>query len=209
MGLKIVTVFICVCMVSAVSQGHQQTKSSSPPFEEYDHIDYNSLGSYENIVTATVDILPVLSDLFDALTPEAAAIRAGSAFDTPRLKRIVMALIPVTRKVLQATARAEGRTVSKGVLDRLDALEKTLPSTFDFMTNVRGTDFYGVGEDYSYFNKKTPYWNNEGEKVVPPQVDLSFEYNPEKFSGSIVSMPNQKPFFVNHPPKDLFDAARA
>ncbi|XP_068203967.1 uncharacterized protein [Palaemon carinicauda] len=209
--------FICVCMASATPQGHQQTPTpaspspspSSSPFEDQNHIDYNSLGSYENVVTSTIEILPVLSDLFDTLTPEAAAIRSGRPLDTHRLKKIVLALIPVTRKVLLATARAEDRTVRRGVLGRLEALEKTLPSAFDFIANVRETDFHGVGEDYNYFNKKTPYWNHDGEKIVPPKIDLNVEYNPERFSGSIVSMPNQKPFFVNHPPQELYNAGRA
>ncbi|KAK7073119.1 hypothetical protein SK128_013400 [Halocaridina rubra] len=213
---------LCSCSMSAAFQGHQQlqprqehgniaaeakittiTESESHLTAE-EALNYKGLGQYATIASETTEILPVISDIFDQLTPEAASLRSGDPFDSERLKNIIMAFIPATEKVLKATAKAQGKTVRNDVLKRLNALEKNLPEAFDIVGQLRKTDFHGIGESYSYYNPEAP-----GNKTPRDQTRKSSQIpaknNPKYFSGSFVNMNNQRSFFINHPPKVLWN----
>ncbi|XP_037794190.1 uncharacterized protein LOC119589671 [Penaeus monodon] len=86
--------------------------------------------------------------------------------------------MPVTRKILFAVAKAEGRTVSEEELQRLDRAEKILPSAFKFMLQIQGSDFFG-------------FENPDAERAPMEDADTSV-------SGSFVQMPHGRSVFIHH-----------
>jgi len=135
------------------------------------------LGKYENVVAATIDILPEVSKSLKELASRMTRSQ-DDPFDSQNMLEILMAFMPVTRRILFAVAKAEGRTVSEEELQRLDRAEKILPSAFKFMLQIQGSDFFG-------------FENPDAERAPTEDADTSV-------SRSFVQMPHGRSVFIHH-----------
>nr|XP_027227641.1 uncharacterized protein LOC113819633 [Penaeus vannamei] len=140
-----------------------------------------SLGEHENVVAATIDILPEVAKTMTDLTSKMTRSQADP-FDSQNIFEVLMAFMPVTRRILFAVAKAEGRTVTEKELKRLDRAEKILPSAFKFMLRIQGSDFFGFD---------TP----DGERASTGDTGSLAD---AKVSGSFVQMPHSRGMFVHH-----------
>lgn len=134
------------------------------------------LGKYETAVSVTVDILPYMANALTELISKSG--RSVDPTESDGMLDIIMAFMPVTRNVLSAVAKTEGRTVPKEELERLDRIGKNLPSVFKFMHKLHTTDFHGIDELPSGSTSKTS--------------------SDTQFSGSFVQMPHGRNYYVHH-----------
>ncbi|XP_071551414.1 uncharacterized protein [Panulirus ornatus] len=95
------------------------------------------LGAQEKIVAATIDLLPEIADLFERVTRE-------RSNDPERIQQIMVDFLPITRKVMYATADVEGRSIPVEDLHRFNAAEAVMPSVITFMNRLREMDFFGT-----------------------------------------------------------------
>lgn len=146
------------------------------------------LGKYEGVVAATIDILPEVAKTLKELASRMARSQADP-FDSQNMFEILMAFMPVTRRILFAVAEAEGRSVSEEELQRLDRAEKVLPSAFSFMLKLHGSDFFGFEDSAA---ERTP---TEDAAEEAPAAGADADTN---VSGSFVQMPHRHGVFINH-----------
>ncbi|XP_037794258.1 uncharacterized protein LOC119589757 [Penaeus monodon] len=139
------------------------------------------LGKDESVVAATIDILPEVAKTMKELTAKMTRSQ-DDPFDSQNIFEVLTAFMPVTRKILFALAKAEGRTVSEKELQRLDRAEKILPSAFKFMLKIQGSDFFG--------------FENPDADRAPTKDAVSLADT--KVSGSFVQMPHGRGMFIHH-----------
>ncbi|XP_042880515.1 uncharacterized protein LOC122258571 [Penaeus japonicus] len=139
------------------------------------------LGKHESVVAATIDILPEVAKTLNELTSQMTRSQ-DDPFDSQNIFEILMAFMPVTRKILFAVAKAEGRTVSEKELQRLDRAEKLLPSAFKFMLKLQGSEFFG--------------FDSPAAEKAPASDAASL--TDVKVSGSFVQMPHGRGMFIQH-----------
>ncbi|XP_071551251.1 uncharacterized protein [Panulirus ornatus] len=126
---------LCSCTVTAMPQTYGAVGVLHPQSN-------TDLGPYENTVAAVIDILPEITDIFQQLADD----RGRTANPKPDfVLRAVMAFLPMTRKIMEASAKAEGRAVTPEELQRLNVAEKILPPVFTFMGELLET--VGTGSD--------------------------------------------------------------
>ncbi|XP_042880522.1 uncharacterized protein LOC122258575 [Penaeus japonicus] len=98
-----------------------------------------NLGEYENVVAATIDVLPEITKLFSKVTQNRAR------YDKPeQIQQLMMEFMPITRKVMAATEKAEGTEIPDDVYHRFNAAERVMPHVVTFMNQLRDMDFLGV-----------------------------------------------------------------
>ncbi|XP_071551402.1 uncharacterized protein [Panulirus ornatus] len=95
------------------------------------------LGAQEKIVAATIDLLPEIADLFERVTRD-------RSNDPERIQQIMVDFLPITRKVMYATADVEGRSIPVEDIHRFNAAEAVMPSVITFMNRLRDMDFFGT-----------------------------------------------------------------
>ncbi|KAK7073120.1 hypothetical protein SK128_013401 [Halocaridina rubra] len=105
--------------------------------------DDGSLGSYDKLVSATINLLPDIADVFERVS------RDHKPNDPLRVQEIFMDFMPITRKVMRATEEVDGRSFSEDEWHRFNAAEAVMPSVLTFMNNLREMDFFGVNQDDS------------------------------------------------------------
>ncbi|KAK7073121.1 hypothetical protein SK128_013402 [Halocaridina rubra] len=147
------------------------------------------LGRYENIVTATVDVLPDIASIFQQL-------RSNSGLSDPSspefFENVIMAFLPVSKKILFATAKAEGRTVRQEEIDRLNAAETIMPSVLRFMEALRKDNFLGTE---NLFQSRT----RSGSSIPIPEV-LSPQDN-SKYSPALTHAAKSVMYSLPHRPE--------
>nr|XP_027227647.1 uncharacterized protein LOC113819638 [Penaeus vannamei] len=163
---------ICACAASAQTYEALGVLQPAKP---------KDLGKHEGVVAATIDILPEVAKTLKELTSRMTRSQADP-FDSQNIFEILMAFMPVTRRILFAVAEAEGRSVSEEELQRLDRAEKILPSAFKFMLKIQGSDFFGF-EDSAAERAPT--------EDAAALADTSL-------SGSFVQMPHGRAVFIHH-----------
>jgi len=97
------------------------------------------LGAYENIVGATIDVLPEIVEVFRKVSQN-----RDRANDPESVQQIMLDFMPITRKVMEATEKAEGNKFSQDTYQRFNAAEKVMPHVVTFMNQLREMDFFGV-----------------------------------------------------------------
>lgn len=182
---------VCACGVRASSQTYSSLGVLHPSSN-------TDLGPYGNMVAAVIDILPEITEVFQQLADDPAR---SADFDPDFVQRVIMAFLPISRKVLEASAKAEGRTVRPKELERLAAAEKVLPSVFAFMEELRKTDFYGIGSDCPRSSGQ-PFQVSglEGPSLAAAsKTPASPPASPTRsLSASIVRLPSGASYFINH-----------
>ncbi|XP_037794791.1 uncharacterized protein LOC119590098 [Penaeus monodon] len=133
------------------------------------------------MVTATIEILPDIAKTLRELASRMARSQ-DDPFDSQNMLEILMAFMPVTRRILFAVAKAEGRTVSEEELQRLDRAEKMFPSAFKFMLKMHGGELFGIE-------------NPDAERTP---ADNTVALADTKVSGSFVQMPHGRGMFIHH-----------
>ncbi|XP_047494464.1 uncharacterized protein LOC125042693 [Penaeus chinensis] len=97
------------------------------------------LGEYENIVAATIDVLPEIVKVFSKVTQA-----RGRANEPQIIHRLMMDFMPITRKVMEATEKVEGTKISDDTYHRFNAAERVMPHVVTFMDQLRDMDFFGI-----------------------------------------------------------------
>ncbi|KAG7167008.1 hypothetical protein Hamer_G005315 [Homarus americanus] len=125
--LMFVCVALCALMAVAMPQDSQVTGLLQPEEGE--------LGEHQKIVGATIDLLPDIADVLQ---------RVGNRQSTnsENVQRIIVDFLPITRKILKATADVEGREVNKEDVQRIYAAEAVMPSVVEFMEKLRDMDLF-------------------------------------------------------------------
>ncbi|XP_045612768.1 uncharacterized protein [Procambarus clarkii] len=80
-------------------------------------------------------------------------VGSGDSKDPERAKQVMLAFVPFTRRVLEASAGVDGANVNKEDLERLGAAEAVMPSVITFLDSLRninpGTNQY-YQQDYGH-----------------------------------------------------------
>ncbi|XP_037794789.1 uncharacterized protein LOC119590096 [Penaeus monodon] len=97
------------------------------------------LGNYENIVAATIDVLPEIVKVFSKVTQA-----RGRASEPQIIQRLMMDFMPITRKVMEATEKAEGTKIPEDTYQGFNAAERVMPHVVTFMDQLRDMDFFGL-----------------------------------------------------------------
>ncbi|XP_047494633.1 uncharacterized protein LOC125042788 [Penaeus chinensis] len=97
------------------------------------------LGEYENIAAATIDVLPEIVKVFSKV-----AEARGKTNEPQTIQRLMLDFMPVTRKVIEATEKAEGRKIPKDTYHRFNAAERVMPHVVTFMDQFMNMDFFGL-----------------------------------------------------------------
>ncbi|XP_042880519.1 uncharacterized protein LOC122258574 isoform X1 [Penaeus japonicus] len=97
------------------------------------------LGEYENMVAATIDVLPEITKVLSKVTQN-----RDAANDSEQIQQMVLDFLPITRKVMEATQKAEGTEIPEDVQHRFNAAERVMPHVVTFMNQLRDMDFFGV-----------------------------------------------------------------
>ncbi|KAG7167006.1 uncharacterized protein LOC121868760 [Homarus americanus] len=127
------SVCLCACAVKAVPQSYGVLEVSHPEPNQAD------LGPFENMVSATIDVLPEIREVFQRITS-----RRDPSADPVSLKvmeDIIMSFLPITEKILKISAKAEGRELRPEELERLDRTKEILPAYFRLMNDIAKADF--------------------------------------------------------------------
>ncbi|XP_027227636.1 uncharacterized protein [Penaeus vannamei] len=139
------------------------------------------LGDHEKMVTATIEILPDVAKTLRELAMRMARSQ-DDPFDSQNMFEILMAFMPVTRRIMFSVAKAEGRTVSEEELQRLDQAERMFPSAFKFLVKMHGGDLFGFEDP-------------DAEKAPTEDAAALAE---AKVSGSFVQMPHGRGMVIHH-----------
>ncbi|XP_071547304.1 uncharacterized protein [Panulirus ornatus] len=107
-------------------------------------VDSGDLGPHDRLVAATIDILPEIAEVLERVQTD--------TFPVPpeRQQEIVDEFIPLTRKIVLAQAKAEGRNAPKDALQRINAIEAVMPSVNNFMNRMRDINLFGLSSDIKY-----------------------------------------------------------
>ncbi|XP_027227645.1 uncharacterized protein [Penaeus vannamei] len=97
------------------------------------------LGDYENIVGATIDVLPDIVEVFSKITQA-----RGKASEPQIINRVMTEFLPITRKVMEATEKVEGTKIPDDTYHRFNAAERVMPHVVTFMNQLRDMDFFGL-----------------------------------------------------------------
>lgn len=108
------------------------------------------LGDQEKIVAATIDLLPEIADLFERVTRE-------RSNNPERIQEIIQEFMPITRKIMYATADVEGRSIPVEDIQRFNAAEAVMPSVITFMNRLRDMDFFGTGNNAIASRQQDPH----------------------------------------------------
>ncbi|KAG7167005.1 uncharacterized protein LOC121868687 [Homarus americanus] len=183
-------VVMCVYTASAMPQTYEALGVLQPSTRD--------LGPYDNMVAATIDILPEIAQVFEQITSDPAR---SNNFDSGFVERVILAFLPISRKVMEAMAKAEGKSVQQEDLDRLARAEAIMPSILAFIEKLRTTDFYGIGEDFSGSAGSSGLGVSKGgsEPTAAATTRLTKTSKTNNLSASIVRMPNGGTHFINHP----------
>ncbi|XP_066977847.1 uncharacterized protein [Macrobrachium rosenbergii] len=98
------------------------------------------LGSFDDIVSASIDILPEVTDALDHLSATAAS--SSSVSDPAYIEEVLNRFIPLSKKVYISNAKANGIPIKQDQISKLNAAEVVIPSVFDFMKRMRASDFF-------------------------------------------------------------------
>ncbi|XP_027227643.1 uncharacterized protein [Penaeus vannamei] len=97
------------------------------------------LGDYENIVAATIDVLPEIVKVFSKITQA-----RGRPSEPQIINRVMTEFLPITRKVMEATEKVEGTKIPDDTYHRFNAAERVMPHVVTFMEQLRAMDFFGI-----------------------------------------------------------------
>ncbi|XP_037794793.1 uncharacterized protein LOC119590100 [Penaeus monodon] len=144
MTLKVLFVAAAVLCLSRAAPQRYQALGVLQPESPRD------LGDYENVVAATIDVLPDIVKLFRKVSEN-----RDRANDPENVQQLMLDFMPITRKVIQATEKAEGRKISQDTYHRFNAAERVMPHVVTFMNQLREMDFFGLSTttnlpDYGY-----------------------------------------------------------
>ncbi|XP_068203966.1 uncharacterized protein [Palaemon carinicauda] len=120
-------------------------KSVSSAPQEYEALgvlqpEAGDVGPYDRIISATVDVLPEMADVFEEIADD-----PRHPNDPQRIQKIINVFMPLTRRLIVANAEVEGRQWAKDDQYRFNAAGAVLPSVFNFMDRLRNKDFFGAG----------------------------------------------------------------
>ncbi|XP_063606570.1 uncharacterized protein LOC134781319 [Penaeus indicus] len=144
MTFKVLLIAAAVlCLSRAAPQGYEALGVLQPESPR-------DLGDYENVVAATIDVLPEIVEVFRKVSQN-----RDRANDPESVQQIMLDFMPITRKVMEATEKAEGRKISDDTYHRFNAAEKVMPHVVTFMNQLREMDFFGISTttnlpDYGY-----------------------------------------------------------
>ncbi|XP_027227648.1 uncharacterized protein [Penaeus vannamei] len=129
MTLKVLFVAAAVlCLSRAAPQSYEGLGVLQPETPR-------DLGAYENVVAATIDVLPDIVELFRKLSRN-----RDRANDPEDAQQMLLDFMPITRKVMEATEKAGGAGISQDTYHRLNAAEKVMPHMVTFMDRLREMD---------------------------------------------------------------------
>ncbi|XP_071551387.1 uncharacterized protein [Panulirus ornatus] len=120
----------------------------------------SDMGPYENIVAATIDILPEIADMLVNISKSRSSL---DFTDSNSVLEVILAFLPISEKVMEAMAKAEGRTLVPEERERLTRIKEVLPSYFAFMQEIRGTNFYGFANRYGSGFSRGSLFNSGGK----------------------------------------------
>lgn len=178
----------CLCVLACSARAAPQNYGVLEVLESQPE----DLGPYGNIVAATIDILPDIADVFENISRSRSSL---DPTDSNSVLDVIMAFIPISEKVLEAMAKAEGRTLRPEERERLHRIKDVLPSYFAFMQNIRSTNFYGFSNSYGLSPSHAPLLS--GGKPDPNE-DKTSDKATNNFSGSFVKLPIGKSYFISH-----------
>ncbi|XP_047494567.1 uncharacterized protein LOC125042753 [Penaeus chinensis] len=133
MTLKVLLVAAAVLCLSRASPQRYQALGVLQPEGP------RELGDYENVVAATIDVLPDIVEVFRKVTQS-----RGKANEPEQIQRVMTEFMPLTRKVMEATEKAEGTKIPDDTYHRFNAAEKVMPHVVTFMSQLREMDFFGL-----------------------------------------------------------------
>ncbi|XP_042880517.1 uncharacterized protein LOC122258573 [Penaeus japonicus] len=162
----------CACVASAQTYEALGVLQPETPRE---------LGKHEGVVAATIDILPEIARVLKEFSARMARSQ-DDPFDSQNIFEILMAFMPLTRKILFAVAEAEGRIVSEEELQRLDRAEEILPSALNFILELQGSEFFGF----------------DGPAAEKAPASDTASVADTKVSGSFVRTPHARGVFIHH-----------
>ncbi|XP_068204765.1 uncharacterized protein [Palaemon carinicauda] len=114
---------------------------AAPQVYEAGNVKYPATGDFgylDSLVAETINILPDISGVFGRITKDRST-------DSSRVQDVMMEFLPITRKVMKATEKVDGKKFSRGQWDRFNAAEAVMPSVLSFMDSLRDMDFFDEG----------------------------------------------------------------
>ncbi|KAK7073122.1 hypothetical protein SK128_013403 [Halocaridina rubra] len=98
------------------------------------------LGRYNSIVSATIDILPEVSRALDQISNSPGRSRPS---DAEYIEKVLSLFIPLSKKIYIADAETKGLPIERNQISRLNAAEYIMPAIFQFMKQMRSSQFFG------------------------------------------------------------------
>ncbi|XP_068204767.1 uncharacterized protein [Palaemon carinicauda] len=132
--------------------------------------EFFGLGSYDDIVSASIDILPEITDVLDHLSATAAS--SSSVSDPSFIKEVLDRFIPLSKKVYISNAKTHGYPIKQDQISRLNAAERVIPPVFDFMKRMRDSRFFGR-EVENEVNTRTGFTPGTFEFQTPATRNIS------------------------------------
>ncbi|XP_027227637.2 uncharacterized protein [Penaeus vannamei] len=133
MVFKVLLVAAAVLCLGRASPQRQQALGVLQPQNSRD------LGDYENIVAATIDVLPEIVKVFNKISQS-----QGKASEPQIINRVMTEFLPITRKLIEATEKVEGTKIPDDTHHRFNAAERVMPHVVTFMEQLRDMDLFGI-----------------------------------------------------------------
>ncbi|KAG7167009.1 uncharacterized protein LOC121868765 [Homarus americanus] len=135
-------ILLCMAACASVALGQPQNYQTPRSHETYQATgilqpESADLGENQRLVAATIDILPEITEVLQ---------RVGNSrsTDPERVQQVMLDFLPLSRKVLKATADAEGKELNRKDIQDINAAEAVMPSVIEFMNKLREMDFFGT-----------------------------------------------------------------
>lgn len=119
-------VAVCASLAAAMLQTYQAQAVLTPESRE--------LGAQEKLVSATIDLLPEIADVFERMQSE-------SPIQPQRNMNVVLDFMPLVRKVMQVQAEVEDKSLPEEVVHQINAVEVLIPHVNTFLEKLRQMDY--------------------------------------------------------------------
>ncbi|XP_068204768.1 uncharacterized protein [Palaemon carinicauda] len=115
--------------------GNRRSSSVAQRGEPTGELQLDTRAPNDGMVEAVLELLPEVSQIFRQINSDPARSNPN---DPDFVYRVIMAFMPLSKKVLEATAKSEGRAVNQEELQRLNAVDSIMPVVIKFMSSMRG-----------------------------------------------------------------------
>ncbi|XP_064108122.1 uncharacterized protein LOC135216665 [Macrobrachium nipponense] len=114
--------------------GSQNTPGESPSSNPTGELLLDTRGANDGMVEAVVEFLPEISKVFQQINSDPSLSNPN---DPAFTNRVILAFMPLSKKAIEAQAKAEGRAVRPEELDRLNQVDVLMPAVMEFMKSLR------------------------------------------------------------------------